>query len=298
MGSRDPKVVVGLGEVLWDMLPEGKQLGGAPANFAYHAQALGARGVVVSAVGEDELGEEILETLTGHGLDTTYVHRDKAHPTGTVSVTLDGEGVPAYTIHEDVAWDFIPFTEAGKALAASASAICFGSLASRNRHSRESIRKFLEAAMPGCLRVFDINLRQDYYSGEVLGLLLERSDVLKLNEDELPVLAGLLNISGSTKQRMEVLLDQFALSCIALTRGARGSVLVAPGELEVHHGTRVDNLADTVGAGDSFTAMVVTGLLHGWPLAEINERANRLAAHVCSHHGAMAPHPEGIGMLE
>jgi len=295
MGSRKSYTLVGLGEVLWDLLPEGKQLGGAPANFTYHAQALGARGVLVSAVGEDPLGEEILESLAQHGLKTEFVARDNAHPTGTVSIAVDDEGVPTYTIHEGVAWDFLRFTDTCKALAQEADAICFGSLASRNRHSRECIRHFLEAAMPGCLRVFDVNLRQHYYDREVLQTLLEYTEVLKLNEDELPVISELLNIPGSTKERMEALLDRFALDAIALTRGARGSVLLTPGQLAVHHGLRVGKLADTVGAGDSFTAMVVVGLLNGWPLDEISERANQLAGHVCAHHGAMAPHPEGIG---
>lgn len=294
MSSSGPFIVVGLGEVLWDMLPEGKQLGGAPANFTYHAQALGARGYVVSAVGQDELGQEILDTLGYHGLATDYVQRDKAHPTSRVSIEMDAEGVPAYNIHEGVAWDFLNFTERDAALAREAHAICFGSLASRNRHSQESIRKFLEAAMPGCLRVFDVNLRQRYYSQELLLGLLEHAEVLKLNEDELPVLADLLNIPGSTKDRMEALVKRFALDCIALTRGGRGSLLMTPDGLEVHKGVRVENMADTVGAGDSFTAMVVTGLLNGWPLDEISERANQLAGHVCGHHGAMAPHPEGM----
>jgi len=295
MGSSEPYIVVGLGEVLWDLLPEGKQLGGAPANFTFHAQALGARGVLVSAVGEDALGGEIIDTLERHGLETGYVARDKAHPTGTVSVTVDGDGVPSYTIHEGVAWDYLTFSERCDALAREADAICFGSLASRNPDSRGCIHRFLESAMPGCLRVFDVNLRQQYYDGALLQTLLEHTEVLKLNEDELPVIAELLNIPGSTKERMDALLDRFALDAIALTRGARGSVLLTPGQLAVHQGVRADRLADTVGAGDAFTAMVVTGLLNEWPLDEISERANLLAAHVCAHHGAMAPHPVGIG---
>ena len=295
MGSSEPYVVVGLGEVLWDLLPDGKQLGGAPANFTYHAQTLGARGVLVSAVGDDAAGAEILETLAHHGIDTGHVVRDKAHPTGTVSVDVDDAGIPAYTIHEEVAWDYLSFSESSATLAGDADAICFGSLASRNPHSRECIRRFLASAMPGCLRVFDVNLRQHYYDRDVIQTLLDHAEVLKLNEDELPVITELLHISGSTKERMETLLERFALDAIALTRGARGSVLLTPNHLEVHQGVRVGTLADTVGAGDAFTAMVVTGLLNEWPLDEISERANQLAAHVCAHYGAMAPHPAGIG---
>lgn len=296
MAAEESYLIVGLGEVLWDMLPEGKQLGGAPANFTYHAQSLGARGALVSAVGDDPLGREILEQLNVNGVDTRYVNVDPAHPTGTVSVTLDGDGVPSYVIHEQVAWDYLPFSPECNALAAEADAICFGTLGSRNPHSRECIRLFLEAAMPGCLRVFDVNLRQAYYSHDLLVDLLERTELLKLNEDELPVISDLLNISGSTKERMEAVLKRFALDAVALTRGARGSVILTPDEMAVHQGAHVENMVDTVGAGDSFTAMVVTGLLHEWPLEEISERANMLAGHVCAHAGAMAPHPDDIGV--
>lgn len=296
MPNNEPFLVLGLGEILWDVLPEGKQLGGAPANFAYHAAALGARGVTVSAVGDDPEGREILATLDARGLDTSYIHVDRAHPTGTVTVTVDGSGVPAYTIHEGVAWDYIPFTDAALALARRANAICFGSLASRNPHSRETIRRLLDAAVPGCIRVLDVNLRQHYYSEEVILALLDRAEVLKLNEDELPAISDLLRIPGSTRERLNAMMDRFALDLIVLTRGGQGSILAAPGEFEEHPGTPVEKLADTVGAGDSFTAMAVMGLLRGWPLGVISERANRLAAHVCAHPGAMAPHPAGIGV--
>jgi fructokinase len=274
------------------MLPDGKQLGGAPANFAYHANALGADGIVASCVGDDPLGREIREVLQVNGLSVDYVALDPSRPTGTVTVSVSEGGQPDYTIHEDVAWDFIPFTPELEALAARADAVCFGSLASRNPHSRETIRRFLGATMPGCLRVLDVNLRQQYYTGERIESLLEHADVLKLNEDELPEITSLLNIGGSAKERMERLLQQFALQTIALTRGARGSILLTPGIMDVHHGLRIGEIADTVGAGDSYTAVLVMGLLRKWTLEEINERANQLAGHVCGHHGAMAPHPE------
>ena len=291
MANGEPFLIVGLGEVLWDMLPDGRRLGGAPANFVYHAQALGARGVMVSAVGSDPPGDEILAELASSGLETEFIHRDRARPTGTVTVELDSRGNPTFTIHENAAWDCLPFTEQCGALARDADAICFGTLASRDPHSRECIRKFLEEAMPGCLRVLDVNLRQHYYSRALIETLLEHTEVLKLSEDELPVVSGLLNLTGSTKDRMETLLGRYALDAIAVTRGARGSVLMTPGMLEVHQGVRVDSLVDTVGAGDAFTAALVMGLLEERPIEELRVRANELASHVCTHAGAMAPHP-------
>jgi fructokinase len=292
MAEEPPFVVVGLGEVLWDMLPEGKQLGGAPANFAFHANALGAQGTVVSCVGKDPLGREVREQLQVNGLGVEAISEDPAHPTGTVSVTLDTDGQPSYTIHEKVAWDFIPFQLQHKALATRADAVCFGTLASRHPHSRVGIRQFLDATMPGCLRVFDVNLRQQYFSRNLVQELLERTDVLKLNENELPMITALLNIDGSTKERMEKLLSEYALRTIALTRGARGSVLLNQDSMEVHHGVCIDITVDTVGAGDAFTAVLVMGLLQGWPLEEISNRANQLASIVCGQSGAMASHPE------
>ena len=292
MSADSPFVIVGLGEVLWDMLPEGKQLGGAPANFTFHATELGAEGHVVSCVGQDSLGREIREVLQINGLAVAHVAEDPGHPTGTVSVTLSDGGQPDYTIHEEVAWDYIPFHPDVEKLAARAHAVCFGTLASRNPHSRESIRRFLDATMPGCLRVLDVNLRQQYYTGDLIHDLLERADVLKLNEDELPVITELLNIDGSTKERMERLIDRYTLQCVALTRGARGSLLLTPSMLDVHHGLRLDHIVDTVGAGDSYTGMLVTGLLQQWTLEEINERANQLAGYVCGQSGGMASHPD------
>ena len=290
-----PFLVLGLGEILWDMLPEGKQLGGAPANFAFHAGELGADSRVISCIGSDPLGQEIRETLHVNGVSVDGIAEDPAHPTGTVSITLEDGGVPTYTIHEGVAWDFIPTLRAYTDMAASADAVCFGSLASRSPYSRESIRRMLDATMPRCLRVFDVNLRQKYYTQDLIQALMERADVLKLNEDELPIITEFLNIDGSSKQRMERMAAEYALTAVALTRGARGSVLIADDLLEVHHGTRIEDMGDTVGAGDSFTAALAMGLLRGHSLKEISDHANRLAAYVCSQHGAMASHPlEGV----
>lgn len=294
MAGIDPFLIVGLGEVLWDLLPDGKQLGGSPANVAYYAQLLGGTGAVISAAGRDPLGRGLLSSLEGRGLSTRYISEDASRPTGVVSITLTDRGQPAYVIDEDVAWDHIPFNDASADLARNADAICFGTMASRNPHSQACIQKLLDTAMPGCLRVFDVNLREQYYSRELLETLLEHTEVLKLNEDELPVITGLLNISGSTKERMEALLNRYALDAVALTRAARGSVLLTPGMLEVHHGVRVDGVVDTVGAGDAYTAVLVTGLLHEWPVEEISDRANQLAAQVCMHAGAIAPYQDQV----
>jgi fructokinase len=285
-----PPVIVGVGEVLWDLLPAGKQLGGAPANFAYHAAALGARGVVVSRVGDDALGREVLERLQALGLDTAHVTTDPRHPTGTVEVRLDAHGVAEYVIHERVAWDYIPATPLLLDLAARADAVCYGTLAQRSTESRQTIRHFLAATRPdGCLRVFDINLRQQYYSAALVRDLLPLSHILKLNDEELPVVARLLSVAGAgTNVLRQLLRDHPNLRLIALTRGGRGSVLVTQRGEEYDHGGFPADVVDTVGAGDAFTAALVTGLLHpSRPgLVEINAFANRVAAFVCSQPGA------------
>lgn len=284
-------LVIGLGEVQWDVLPDGRQPGGPPANVVYHAQALGARGIVASSVGQDPAGSALLEAMTEAGLAVGVVHLDTARPTAEVHVSLDSHGAPSFEIPEIAPWDNLPFRAECARLAAKADAICFGTLASRNPNSRGCIRQFLESVMPGCLRVFDVNLRQHHYSRDLIQDLLEHTEVLKLNEDELPVICSLFNIGGSSKERMESLMHRFALDAVALTRGARGSVLLTPDQLEVHQGFSMDGIVNTLGASDAFTAVLTMGLLNDWPLSEISERANWLAGHVCSDRAAMAPHP-------
>src|SRR5438874_7577468 len=247
-------LVVGIGEVLWDMLPGGRQLGGAPANFAYHAAALGARGAVASRVGGDDLGRDILARLEALGLDRSHVGTDPDHPTGRVDVRVDAAGVPEYLIHEPAAWDFIPDRRPLLDLARRADAVCFGSLAQRCAVSRDTIRHFLRATRPPCLRVFDINLRQSYFSREVVEESLRASDVLKLNDAELPVVSRLLDGAADERSAINLLLDRYPLRLVALTRGPHGSLLVArDGERSDHAGAPVTRLADTVGAGDAFT---------------------------------------------
>ena len=284
---------VGLGEILWDMLPGGKQLGGAPANFAYHSQALGAQGVVVSCIGEDELGREIITRLDELGLDRLYLAVDKTHPTGTVTVELDQSGKPDYTIHQNVAWDFIPSDPRLAELAGRTDAVCFGSLCQRSQVSRGTVRAFLEATRPDCIRVFDINLRQQFFDREIILSMLKSSTVLKLNDEELPVVAELLGLTGSASDVLLQLTQKYALRMIALTRGANGSCLYTPGQMCSHRGFATQ-IADTVGAGDSFAAAITLGLLHGRTLDEINECANRVASFVCSQSGATPRLPDTL----
>ena len=277
------KVIVGIGEILWDMLPSGKALGGAPANFAYHATRLGEEGWAVSAVGDDALGREIRDIVTEKRLRNLIVVTDK--PTGTVQVELDAKGVPTYTIMEGVAWDHIPFTPDMEALAARADAVCFGSLVQR-RASRESVLRFLRATRPGTLKVFDINLRQHYYSREVLEASLQLADILKINDEEIRTVAGLFGFEGDDETVCRRLIDRYALRFVILTKGADGSEVVTADETLPQPAGEAE-VVDTVGAGDSFTAAFVVAYLQGKSLAEAQRLASDTAAYVCSCKGAM-----------
>jgi len=297
--------VVGVGEVLWDLLLTGPQLGGAPANFAYHARSLGCESRVITRVGDDERGREVLRRFRNMGLPDATVQVDKHAPTGTVQVQLSGNGLAHFTIQENVAWDHIALTVEAVTVASSADAICFGSLAQRSQKSRDTIRKLVTAATP-TLKVFDINLRQSFYSSDVIEESLNLSNVLKLNDDELPRLVDMFALTGSVENQIEQLARAFDLRVIALTRGANGSLLYqeledvrgggalpSPDESEPGHHTRWSDCAsrcvqvvDTVGAGDAFTAALVLGLLEKMDLDEINSVANEVARYVCSQPGA------------
>jgi fructokinase len=285
-------VVVGLGEILWDVFPEGKQLGGAPLNFSHHCAQLGAEAYPVSAVGPDADGAEIRQILAAKNLPDLHVLTDPAHPTGRVNVTLK-DGKPTYEILRDVAWDYIRFDENLRNLAARADAACFGSLAQRNSASREAIHAFLDAMRPDSLRIFDINLRQDFYSREIIESSLRRANILKLSDEELPVLAAMFDLPGDASAQLRRLRELFDLRLVAYTRGGSGSLLLTATESSDHLGLPTEVL-DTVGAGDSFTATLCTGLLQNLPLAEINIRANRVAAFVCSQAGATPTLPRHI----
>jgi fructokinase len=306
-----PKLLAA-GEILWDLLPSGKQLGGAPANFAYHAHALGAEARVFSRVGDDLLGREILSRLRALGLPTDGVGVDTAAPTGTVSVELAADGQPRFTIHENVAWDRLVADEASLAFAAQADAVCFGSLAQRSELSRGSIRRLVAATPSTALHIFDINLRQRFYSREVVEESLRLANVLKLNDTELPVLAAMFGLGGGARDQLAALAERFGLRAVALTRGAHGSLLCVAASLRdadsdngrsrsdrttwawsEHPGLTV-KVADSVGAGDAFTAALALGLLAGRPFDEVNRRANEIAAYVCSQPGATPVLPPSL----
>lgn len=285
--------VVGIGELLWDLLPQGKQLGGAPFNFAIHAFCAGCQPFVVSAIGSDALGKEILKKFDEFGLDKSFVQQFSDYSTGTVKVSLGRNGIPSYIIHEDVAWDNIQWNNSLEMLAGAIDAVCFGSLAQRNQESQNTILNFLRATRPDCMRVFDINLRQSFYSHKVLTQSLELSTILKLNEEEFSVLAELFNISGKEEEQLEQLLNKFSLQLIALTKGEKGSILYTQNEKSCKDAPKV-KIVDTVGAGDSFTAILVTGLLHKVELCKIHKTANRVAAFVCTQNGATPKLPEEL----
>jgi fructokinase len=282
--------VFGIGEVLWDLLLTGPQMGGAPANFAYHAHALGAQGHAITRVGKDDLGREILRRFRGLDLPTSSVQEDDVAPTGTAKVSLSGEGLAHFTIQEDVAWDYLAATPEAEAVAREADAICFGTLAQRSPTSRATIQQLVALTPKSALRVFDINLRQQYYSREVIEQSLHLANVLKLNNDELPVLAGMFGLTGSTANQIEALARRFKQRVVALTRGAQGSLLYREGCWS-NCGSRPVEVVDTVGAGDSFTAALVLGVLHNLDLDEINSIANEVACYVCSQAGATPPMP-------
>jgi fructokinase len=281
--------VVGIGEVLWDLLLTGPQLGGAPANFAYHAHALGAEAQVITRVGDDDYGREIIRRLHEMGLPGRTVQIDETAPTGTAKVELSGNGLAHFTIQENVAWDYISTTPEALAAARKAHAICFGSLAQRSEPSRNTIQQLVAAAPADALRVFDINLRQQFYSRGLIERSLRLANVLKLNDDELLSLAEMFSLTGSTEHQVECLARTFRLRVVALTRGANGSLLYQKEKNEARWSdcpSRPVKVVDTVGAGDSFTAALVLGLLRKMDLDEINTLANDVARYVCSQAGA------------
>jgi fructokinase len=277
---------VGLGELLWDLLPTGKQLGGAPANFAYITSLLGDQGIPASRLGRDANGAEAIQRLTDLGLPTGFIQKDPAHPTGIVKVELDNTGQPRYEICESVAWDYLEWTPQWQTLAADADAVCFGSLAQRSEQSRFTIRDFLKATRSSAIRVFDVNLRQNFFTADVLADSMKLATIVKLNHEELPRIMQLFQQEHhSEESSARHLVEMYGLKLVCVTRGDGGSVLATAGACSVHPGFRV-KVADTIGAGDAFTAALIHEHLHGAPLARMNEVANRVGAWVASQVGA------------
>ncbi len=285
------RYVVGLGEALWDVLPEGKKLGGAPANFAYHAgQFLGQDNTIaVSALGEDKLAEETIESLKAHGL--TFLMPRVPYPTGTVQVTLDEQGIPSYDIKENVAWDNIPFDSDVQAIARQCRAVCFGSLAQRNVVSRETIQRFLDLTPADCMKIFDINLRQNFYSKEVIQESLRRCNVLKINDEELVIIGRMFGYPGlDIENKCWLILGKYNLDMLVLTCGTNGSYVFTPGQMSFQETPKVE-VADTVGAGDSFTGSFCAAIISGMPVADAHRRAVEVSAYVCTQNGAMPELP-------
>jgi fructokinase len=292
-------LVVGLGEILWDLLPEGKQLGGAPANFAFHAGQFDTQSFVVSAIGRDPLGDAILAQLDSLQIPTEYLSIVDGPPTGTVSVELDDNGTPSYTIHQGVAWDEIPWSDELAALAARADCVGFGTLACRCGISRETILNFLRSTRDDCLRIFDINLRQHFYDTVTIRDGLELARVLKLNDEELPIVVAAVGLAepdgpmGTYQEVGQTLCREFDLDMIVLTCGASGAMRISRDDIAQYEGQLVD-VADTVGAGDSFTATIAAGLLAGIDPDTVFRHAIRVAAHVCTQAGATPNLPESL----
>ena len=278
--------------MLWDVLPEGKKLGGAPANFAYHVSQFGFESRIVSAIGPDMLGEELLSGLGDKGLDCMI--ETVPYPTGTVQVELDGNGIPCYDIRQDVAWDNIPFTPGLEALAKTTGAVCFGSLAQRSPVSRDTINRFIDAMPEGSLRIFDINLRQNFYTKDIVCNSMRKCNILKINDEELETVSVMLGLpDGPQQSRAKALLSMFGLKALILTCGATGSHVFTSEETSYIATPQVE-VADTVGAGDSFTAAFVSGLLKGLDIRQAHRLAVATSAFVCTQEGAMPVLPASL----
>jgi fructokinase len=288
---KDRSLIVGLGEVLWDVFPDEARFGGAPANFASHAAMLGAEAYIVSQVGDDELGRKAIAALAQHGVITDFVATSRKHPTGTVQVDLDSAGHPRYTIACDVAWDFIGWSEQLESLAARADAVCFGTLAQRSETSRATIRRFAAATQRDCLRLFDVNLRQNFYSDDIVRTSFEIANGVKLNDEELEKISAICGLRGNEREQLTQLLERYNLDLVALTKGAGGATLFDARSFAECASEKV-TVKDTVGAGDAFAAAVALGWLRRANLGEICQHACRVAAFVCSQAGAVPSLPE------
>ena len=286
------QLIVGLGEALWDCLPEGRKLGGAPANFAYHTGQFGYDSLAISAVGNDALGKETLDEFDKKGVK--YLMPEVDYQTGTVQVELDSEGIPTYDIKEGVAWDNIPFTPEVEEAAKNCRAVCFGSLAQRSSVSRQIIQKFLETTPKDCLKIFDINLRQNFYTKEIITNSLHHANILKINDEELVLIGRLFGYPGlDIENKCWLILGKYNLDMLVLTCGVNGSYVFAP-NLKSFQETPAVEVADTVGAGDSFTGAFTSAILAGMPITDAHKLAVEVSAYVCTQNGAMPKLPKKL----
>ncbi|MDI6699495.1 MAG: carbohydrate kinase [Candidatus Saccharicenans sp.] len=285
MSKSEKILVLAVGELLWDIFPDDKRIGGAPANFAYYLKKIGENPVLISRVGQDSLGVQALTTCRSAGLINDSIQVDSIHPTGRVRVELDKKGVPNFEIEQDAAWDFLEEEDHLFSLVKNAAAVYFGTLAQRNEISRNTIQRLQAGTGPGCLKVLDLNLRSPYHNRQIIESSLEMADVLKLNLEELNIVSRLFSFSGTESERLKVLMGKFSLKVVAMTAGSEGSLIVAGGKEYRHPGYLV-NVVDTVGAGDAFTAALVDGLIKEMDFDEIGKSANRLASFVCTRKGA------------
>ena len=284
-------IIAGIGELLWDVLPDSEQLGGAPINFAYHVSALGAEAVAISTIGNDNRGEKALKDLQNKGVDTSYISVLEQFDTGYVTARVDVKGIATYEFPDDVAWDHLAINPAAQQVAGELKAICFGTLAQRSASARSTIQRYLGTAAEKTIKVYDLNLRQNFYSRVIIEKSLNISTVLKLNDDELIFLSSLFLLNGAEHEQLEALQKHFDLDLVILTKGSNGSILITKDDISRHQGIAA-KVVDTIGAGDAFTAAAVNGLLLNRTLDEINEKANSLAAYICSQSGAMPPVPQ------
>ena len=285
--------IIGVGELLWDMLATGPRMGGAPANFTCHTRALGADAAVISRVGSDKAGTRLLDNLRNLGVNVEAITVDSANPTGTVEVTLGADGQPHFEITRSVAWDHLESSPAAIRLANTANAICFGSLSQRSLTARTHICELVKAVPAQALKIFDVNLRGDFFTSDILDESLQLANVCKLSDSELPAIAGKLGLQGHENDQLKQLIDRYELRLVVYTRGDRGSILMN-GTSHCEHAGLTTEVRDTIGAGDSFTATVAMGILQGWNLEEISDVANRVAAFVCSQNGAIPPLPTAL----
>ena len=286
------QIIVGLGEALWDMLPEGAKLGGAPANFAYHASQFGHEAMAISALGNDALGDETVKRFAEMGLK--YIMPRVDYPTGTVGVELDAEGIPTYDIKTNVAWDNIPFTPEIEEAAKTCRAVCYGTLAQRNETSRETIMNFLDSTPMDCLKIYDINLRGNFYNKEIICESLKRANILKINDEELVLIGRMFDYPGlDMENKCWLILGKYDLDMLVLTCGTNGSYVFTPGFKSFQETPKVE-VADTVGAGDSFTGSFAAAILAGMPISKAHKLAVEVSAYVCTQKGAMPKLPDSF----